>query len=148
MNLKPCSRIKTRPVPASPNQVCRLLRYNRSPHLFRFIPVPQPPFFLHHLLPSTVPTLDSHKVTNHPRPLQGSHHPPRDSSHQWIPNQKRSTFLPLPPPTRVSHPTHPFFPMVLVTMCFGPAGPEISRRQVSSATCKSHSLLWSLCVSN
>jgi hypothetical protein len=139
MNLKPCSRIKTRPVPASPNQVCRLLRYNRSPHLFRFIPVPQTPFFLRLLLPSTVQTLDSHKVTNHPRPLQESHHPPRDSSHQWTPNQKR----PLPPSTRVSHPTHHFFPMVLATMCFGPAGPEISRRQVSSATCKSHSLLWS-----
>ena len=140
MSLKQCSRTKARPVPTGPNQVCRLLRYN--PNLFRFIPVsvPQTPFFLHPLLPSTVPTLDSHKVTNHRRSLQESHHPPRDSSYQGIPDQKRSTFLPLPPPTRVSYPTHRFFPMVLVTMCFGPVGHGISRRQASSATCKSRSL--------
>ena len=134
MSLKPCSRTKTRPVPTCHNQVCRLLPYNPSPHLFRFIPVPQTPSFLRLLLPSTTPTLDSHKVTNHPRPLRESRHPPRDSSHQGIPNQKPSASL--LPPTR-AHPTHRFFPMALVTMCFGPDGRGISRRQASSATCTS-----------
>ena len=119
-------------MPTCHNRVSRLLRHNRR--LFRFTPVLQTPSFLHPLLPSTIPTLDSHKVTNHPRPLQESHHPPRDSSHQRIPNQKPSASL--LPPTR-AHPTHRFFPMALVMMCSGPDGRGISRHQASSATCKS-----------
>src|SRR5216683_281692 len=137
MNLKQCSGIKTRPLPASPNQAFRLRR-NHNPHPSRPIPTPRTPFFPVLLPPSALPTLGSHKVTNHPRSLQESHHPLKDSSHQWIPTQNRSTFLPLSPPIQESQPILRFFPMILVTMFFGLVGQGTSLRRASSATCKPH----------
>jgi hypothetical protein len=139
MNLKQCSGIKARVRPTSPNQLCRLLRLNRNPPRFRPIPAPRTPFFPLLLLPSTVPALDSHNVTNHPRPSQELCHPPRDLFHQWTPTRKQSTFQQLPRPIRESQPILHILPMGLVTMYFGPDGRGISPRQASSATCKPYS---------
>jgi hypothetical protein len=137
MNLKQCSRTKTRARPTSPNQPS-LLRLKHNALRLRPIPALRTPSFLLLLRTFIVPTLDSHNVTNHPRSSQESHHPLRDS-HQWIPTQKWSTFLQLPPPIPESQPTLHFFPMILAMMSIGPVGRRISPRLASSATCKLYS---------